>query len=104
MGRHNSYLSAAVTRPPTGRGRSGQRDGLRPLGRPPTTRRPLPIRDADLFDLPHDSQPPGFSWADDVEPNAEPEEGEIPFVPTIARREPLAGRQHRVPILIKDMT
>ena len=91
MGRHDTYLSAAGTRPPAGRGRRGRRGGLPSLGRSATNRRPLPIRtDADWLD-PFSGPRPSFDWADDVDS----EEGEIPFQPTIARRQPLHDRSAR---------
>ena len=92
MGRHDTYLSAAGTRPPTGRGRRGQRDGFRSLGSVPPNRRPLPIRtENDPFEAYLAHRPPVDDWADDVES----EEGEIPFQPVVARREPLPERPAR---------
>jgi hypothetical protein len=67
MGRHDTYLSAADSRPPAGRGRRGRRGGLPSLDRSATNRRPLPIRTAaDGLD-PFSGPRPSFDWADDVE-------------------------------------
>ena len=94
MGRHDTYISAAGTRPPAACGRRGQRGGLSLLCRPASNRPPLPIRAEEEWLDPFLGPRPPINWANDVEP----EEGEIPFQPTIVNLKMAALRESNQPL------